>query len=129
MEAKPCSEPDCVEAYVVEPAFTAKMKWQLGVIDISVEWTKEQWLHRLALELPFPKGDVKVIGRDLKAYPAKLAYLERFDPKWVTIGPTTLVADDTIDELEVKGTTVTLELDAAAARPFTHDARCAHRWC
>jgi hypothetical protein len=147
LETKPCSEPDCVEAYAAEPAFTAKLKWQLGVIELSVEWTREEWLHRLALELPFPKGEVNLIGRDARPHPTKLAYLGRFAPKWVTIerassaappprsdslrspiGSVTLLADDSIDELAVKGTTITIELDSAAARPFTHDARCAHKW-
>jgi hypothetical protein len=99
-------------------------------------WTKKAWVHELSVELELDGERASVMGRDLRPQPAHLAYLERFDPKWITVthksGAETVTIDDTIDAVQVlaNGKTVTLrlDLDSADARPFLHDARCTANW-
>jgi hypothetical protein len=131
---RPCPEGQCVE--VTSEPLKARIQFERSdigfVLDATVEWKKPHWVHRVALELPLGPGAIKVVGRDLEEHAVKRANLGRFDPKWVTIGATTLISDDDVDELAIEsrlgGTVVTVELDSAAARPFTHDARCAKKW-
>jgi hypothetical protein len=137
LASRPCPEADCVEA-ALEPLGVMAAKMRLFrrdgsfVFESDVLWQRPEWLHRVAVELPFSAGPVKVIGRDLKPRPVTRAHLGRFDPKWITVGETTLHADDDIDELRVEarpnGTLVTIELDSAATRPFTHGVRCVKNW-
>jgi hypothetical protein len=129
-----CPEGECVDVHGEH--LSARVRFERSdvgwVLEGEVEWHKPQWLHRVAIELPLGAGAVKVVGRDRREHAAGRAVLERFDPKWVTIGDKTVVADDDIDELAVAprpgGTTVTVELDSAEARPFTHDAHCSRKW-
>jgi hypothetical protein len=105
-----------------------------AVLAISAEWKRRTWLHVAAVEFELPGERVQVIGRDLKPAPARTAFLERFDPKWIALQDPaiTVVADDGLDAVEVHAahghTTVRLALDSADARPFLHDARCNKLW-
>jgi hypothetical protein len=95
-------------------------------------WRKKAWVRGLAVELALPGAEARVIGRDLEPATVKLAYLGRFDPKWISVGGTTVIVDDTVDGVVVraagKHVELRVELDAVDARPFTHDARCTKNW-
>jgi hypothetical protein len=94
-------------------------------------------IHLVAVELPLAAERATVIGRDLRASTARLAYLGRFDPKWIVLADharplATVIVDDALDGVTVKSdgkaVTLRLELDAAEARPFLHDAVCTAEW-
>ncbi|HEY7956145.1 MAG TPA: hypothetical protein VII38_12675 [Polyangia bacterium] len=100
-------------------------------------WRRRAWVHLAEVELDFAANGMSVIGRDLRPVATHLAYLGRFDPKWVTLArlgrpALTVSADDTVDGLAAQlapgRALLRLELTAAAARPFRHDARCTREW-
>jgi hypothetical protein len=122
-----CPEGECADADA--GPLTAKLRRKDGLLSIALEWTKPEWVHRVAVELPLVAGDTRLVGRDLRQHAAKRALLGRFDPKWLQVGAATVVVDDDLDEVALDPSgRITLELDAAAARPFVHDARCAKKW-
>jgi hypothetical protein len=111
------------------------------LLTVEARWLKKAWVRQISVELVLDGDHATVVGRDLSpAVPAptgKVTWLERFDPKWITIkhGPIaigSLLVDDTVDAVALrptaKGVEVRLDLDSADARPFLHDARCTTNW-
>jgi len=106
-------------------------------LTVEAAWLKQTWVHELALELELDGERVTVVGRDLRPQPLRSGYLERFDPKWITLfrggqAAETITVDDTVDAVQVhaagKTVALRLDLDSADARPFLHDARCTSNW-
>lgn len=86
------------------------------------------WVRSAGIELALPVERATVIGRDLMPVQTRTARLGRFDPKWISAGDTTLIVDDDVDAVVVKGRRVQVLPEAVEARPFVHDARCARDW-
>jgi hypothetical protein len=106
-------------------------------LDIEGQWRRATWVHLAALELILPAEHVTLLGRDLVPTAAPpLAYLERFDPKWIAVsgkrGSYTLLVDDDVDGVVVRvqpgKVVVRVELESTEARPFLHDAQCKIDW-
>jgi hypothetical protein len=116
------------------------LRTDVGTLALEVEgqWRRATWVHLAALELTLPAEHVTLLGRDLVPTVAPpLAYLERFDPKWIAVtrksGSYTLVVDDAdVDGVVVRAlpgkVVVRIELESTEARPFTHDAQCRSEW-
>jgi hypothetical protein len=108
------------------------------LLTVEAAWQKRAWVHLVAIELELDGDRAQVIGRDLEAQPAgKLAFLERFDPKWIAVSKAgkpvmTAIVDDGLDDVRVASAPghieVRLDLDSAEARPFLHDAKCTSNW-
>jgi hypothetical protein len=108
-----------------------------ALVTVEATWLKRAWVKLAAVELAIDGDHMELIGRDLQPVRTHAAVLERFDPKWITVGKgatadRTFVIDDSIDAVVVKQsggrTTLRLELEAPEARPFLHDARCTKNW-
>ncbi len=107
------------------------------VLTVNGVWLKRAWVHLVGVQLGFDGDHAQVIGRDLEPVAAKVAYLERFDPKWIAISRhgkpvVSATIDDTVDDVLLKSgassVEVRIDLDAAEARPFLHDAHCTTNW-
>jgi hypothetical protein len=107
------------------------------LVTVEAVWLKRAWVRLAAIELSMAGDHLELVGRDLVPVRTQAAVLERFDPKWITVGMgktanRTFVIDDSIDAVAVKQaggrTTLRLELEAPEARPFFHDARCTKHW-
>src|SRR5262249_39557855 len=103
------------------------------MVTVEAVWLKRAWGRVAAVEAGLSGGHGGRVGRALVPVRTQAAVLERFDPKWITVGmgetaSRTFVIDDSIDAVAVKQaggrTTLRLELEAPEARPFFHDARC-----
>jgi hypothetical protein len=108
---------------------------------VEAEIRRAVFAHQLTIELDTGARRIALVGRDLRSVllpQGAVARLDRFDPKWVTLTDPrsgesgTLMIDDTVDGVVVRpgvhATQISLELEAAEARPFVHDARCTARW-
>jgi hypothetical protein len=107
---------------------------------IEASWKKRAWVHELAVELELDADAATVVGRDLnpvKLGAGRIVWLERFDPKWITLlragrPLATVAVDDSVDAVQVRvgahAVTLRIGLDSADARPFVHDARCTTNW-
>ena len=126
------------EIKTADGALSVELRRKETVLTVEAAWHKKAWVHLVALELELDGDAAQVVGRDLEPVLASTAYLERFDPKWVQISrggrpETSVVVDDSVDGLLVKllpqkRVLLRVELDAAEARPFMHDARCTTNW-
>jgi hypothetical protein len=104
---------------------------------IDGKWRRPTWVHLTAIELTLPVERATLVGRDLKATAAPpIAYLERFDPKWISIqhgaANYVLTVDDDVDAVLVRvqpgRLRVRIDLDSSESRPFLHDAACRSQW-
>ena len=109
------------------------------LLELEATWHKRAWVHQVAVELTLPGERVELMGRDLEPTTlarGHVAWLERFDPKWIAVTRggvrSVITVDDGVDAVWVrsdgKQVTVRIDLESAEARPFVHDARCTTNW-